>query len=112
VGESFESLLDFLKLLNKEPGFESESDEKIMKVLVFIDGTKSMGKTLEKTKNSVGAMFEKARESLRSMNLSEDLILMKIACYRNYSSMKDKLLEVSPGWTSNLLTIRGFLNDL
>lgn len=46
------------------------------------------------------------------MNLSEDLILMKIACYRNYSSMKDKLLEVSPGWTSNLLTIRGFLNDL
>jgi hypothetical protein len=82
-----------------------------MKVLVLIDGTKSMGKTLEKIKNSVGNMFEEARKSLKASKLNEDLILMKIAGYRNYSSLQEKLLESSPGWTSNVLTIRSFLND-
>jgi hypothetical protein len=50
-----------------------------------------MGKTLEKTKNSLDAMFEEARKSLKERNLSEDLIQMKIGGYRNYSSLKDKL---------------------
>jgi hypothetical protein len=78
-----------------------ESNRKIMKVLALIDGTKSMGRTLDKTKNSLGNMFEGARKALKDNGLSEDLILMKIAGYRNYSSLKDKLLEVSPGWTSD-----------
>ena len=82
-----------------------------MKVLVLIDCTNSMGKTLEKTKNSLDAMFEEARKSLKERNLSEDLIQMKIGGYRNYSSLKDKLFQVSPGWTSNFLTLRNFLND-
>jgi hypothetical protein len=50
-----------------------------------------MGKTLEKTKNSLDAMFEEAKKSLKENNLSEDLIQMKIGGYRNYSSLKDKL---------------------
>ena len=70
-----------------------ESNRKIMKVLALIDGTKSMGRTLDKTKNSLGNMFEGARKALKDNGLSEDLILMKIAGYRNYSSLKDKLLE-------------------
>jgi hypothetical protein len=97
--------------LNKGPILESDKDKKVMKVLVLIDGTKSMGKTLEKIKNSVGNMFEEARKSLKASKLNEDLILMKIAGYRNYSSLQKKLLEASPGWTSNVLTIRSFLND-
>jgi hypothetical protein len=95
----FESLLDFLNLMNQGPTLES--NRKIMKVLALIDGTKSMGRTLDKTKNSLGNMFEEARKALKDNGLSEDLILMKIAGYRNYSSLKDKLLEVSPGWTSD-----------
>ena len=98
-GDNFKSLLEFLILLNQGPTLES--NRKIMKVLALIDGTKSMGRTLDKTKNSLGNMFEEARKALKDNGLSEDLILMKIAGYRNYSSLKDKVLEVSPGWTSN-----------
>ena len=63
--------------LNNGPTIESEKH--ILKVLVLIDATKSMGKTLDKTKNSVGKMIEEAKNSL-----GEDLFLMKIAGYRNY----------------------------
>jgi hypothetical protein len=63
-----------------------------MKVLVLIDCTGSMGITLQKTKNCVGVMFEEARKALKEMDLSEDLVLMKIAGYRNYSSLEKQLL--------------------
>ncbi len=32
-------------------------------------------------------MFEEARNALKEMNLSEDLVLMKIAGYRNYDCL-------------------------
>ena len=37
---------------------------------------------------------------------------MKIAGYRNYSSLKEKILEAQPAWSSNLLDIKTFLNGL
>ena len=37
-------------------------------------------------------MFVEARNALREMNLSEDLMLMKIAGYRNYSSLEENIL--------------------
>ena len=82
-----------------------------MKVLVLIDCTGSMGITLQKTKNCVGVMFEEARKALKEMGLSEDLILMKIAGYRNYSSLEKQLLQASPEWTSNPNSLTSFLND-
>jgi hypothetical protein len=57
-----------------------------MKVLVLMDATGSMGITLQKIKNSVHAMFKEARNALKEMGISEDLILMKIGGYRNYNS--------------------------
>ena len=53
-----------------------------------MDMTSSMGITLQKTKNCVKAMFEEARNKLKELNLSEDLVLMKIAGYRNYNSLE------------------------
>jgi len=75
--------------MNKGVSFESQF--KVMKTLVLIDCTGSMRSTLDKTKNCVTQMFEEARKALREMNLSEDLILMKIAGYRNYSSLEEEL---------------------
>jgi hypothetical protein len=43
--------------------------------------------------------------------LNEDLILMKIAGYRNYSSLEEKLLQAYPEWTSNPNNLTNFLND-
>jgi hypothetical protein len=73
-------------------GITLETDDQFMKVLVLMDATSSMGVTLQKTKNCVRAMFEEARNELRKMELSEDLILMKIAGYRNYSSLEENIL--------------------
>jgi hypothetical protein len=36
-------------------------------------------------------MFEEARKALKENDLSEDLILMKIAGYRNYNSSEKEL---------------------
>ena len=98
-------------LLEMNKGITFEIDFQVMKVLVLIDCTGSMGITLQKTKNCVGAMFEEARKALKEMDLSEDLVLMKIAGYRNYSSLEKLLLQASPEWTSNPNSLTSFLND-
>ena len=82
-----------------------------MKVLVLMDATSSMGVTLQKTKNCVRAMFDEARNALKEMNLSEDLILMKIGGYRNYNSSEENIFQVSPEWTSNPTNLTEFLNS-
>jgi hypothetical protein len=43
--------------------------------------------------------------------MNEDLILMKIAGYRNYSSLEEKILQAYPEWTSNPNNLTNFLND-
>jgi hypothetical protein len=43
--------------------------------------------------------------------LSEDLILMKVAGYRNYSSLDQKLFQASPEWTSNTKNLTSFLQN-
>ena len=84
-----EKLKEYLLGMNK--GITLESDQQIMKVLVLMDITSSMGITLQKTKNCVRAMFDEARNALRDMGLSEDLVLMKIAGYRNYNSPQEEI---------------------
>lgn len=55
-------------------------------------------------------MFEEARNALREMNLSEELILMKIGGYRNYNSSEENIFQVSPEWTSNPINLTESLN--
>ncbi len=55
---------------------------------MLIDITSSMGITLQKIKNSISSMFEEARNALKEMNLSENLLLIKIAGYRHYHNLE------------------------
>jgi uncharacterized protein YegL len=82
-----------------------------MKVLVLIDCTSSMSKTLQKTKNCVDKMIQETKQELVKNKLSEDLILMKVAGYRNYSSLDQKLFQASPEWTSNTKNLTNFLQN-
>jgi hypothetical protein len=59
-----QDLIDHLLDLNK--GISFETDFQVIKVLVLIDCTGSMGKTLEKTKNAVESMFQGARQELKN----------------------------------------------
>ena len=80
------ALEEHLLSLNQGQSFESEFNP--MKVLVLIDCTGSMSMTLQKTKNCVGKMIREVKQELINNSLSEDVILMKIAGYRNYSSLE------------------------
>ena len=82
-----------------------------MKVLVLIDCTSSMSMTLQKTKNCVDKMIQETKRELVKNQLDEDLILMKIAGYRNYNSLEQKLLQASPDWTSNTKNLTSFLQN-
>ena len=82
-----------------------------MKVLVLIDCTGSMSMTLQKTKNCVDKMILETKRELVKNKLDEDIILMKIAGYRNYSSLEQKLFQASPEWTSDTKNLISFLQN-
>ena len=83
-----------------------------MKVLILVKATSKMGENLVKTKNQILKSFNEARNALKDSELSEDLILIKVGGYRNYNSVEEKIIEVSPEWTSNPPFLTEFLNSL
>ena len=83
-----------------------------MKVLILVKATNSMKENLVKTKNQILKSFNEARNTLKDSELSEDLILIKVGGYRNYNIVEEKILEVSPEWTSNPPFLTKFLNSL
>ena len=103
-----EDLIAHLLDLNKGISFETEF--KVIKVLVLIDCTGSMSATLQKTKNAVEAMFQGAREELKKQKLSEDLVVMKVAGYRNYNSLEEGILSAPSNWSSNSNEISEYIN--
>jgi hypothetical protein len=60
----YQDLFDHFLDLNKGISFETKFQ--VIKVLVLMDCTGSMGKTLEKTKNAVESMFKDARQELKN----------------------------------------------
>ena len=83
-----------------------------MKVLIMVSAAFKMGVNLAKTKNQILKSFNEARNALKDSELSEDLILIKVGGYRCYNSGEEKILEVSPEWTSNPAVLNEFLNSL
>ena len=83
-----------------------------MKVLILVKATVIIGVNLAKTKNQILKSFNEARNALKDSELSEDLILIKVGGYRCYNSGEEKILEVSPEWTSNPAVLNEFLNSL
>ena len=55
-------------------------------------------------------MFQGARQELKNQNLSEDLVVMKVAGYRNYNSLEEGILTAPPNWSSNPKEISEFIN--
>ncbi len=82
-----------------------------MKVLVLIDCTGSMSMTLQKTKNCIENMIQETKQELIKNKLDEDIILMKIAGYRNYSSLEEKLFQAFPEWSCDTKNLTAFLQN-
>ena len=55
-------------------------------------------------------MFQGAKEELKKQKLSEDLVVMKVAGYRNYNSLEDGILSAPSNWSSNSNEISEYIN--
>lgn len=56
-------------------------------------------------------MFERAKEILIENKMNPNLFMMQIACYRNYSSGIDKILQ-SSSWESNATNLQQYMKKI
>ena len=97
----------FLNAENRGVNIESQ----ISRTILLMDATGSMSQLLSTVKETVCLMFERAADILKEAGIAEDEFAMQFAVYRNYSSRKEKLLEVSP-WESKETNLRMFMSTI
>ncbi|CAF1204485.1 unnamed protein product [Adineta steineri] len=81
------------------------------RTVLLMDATGSMSNLLSATKDTVCTMFERASDILRKKKLPSDIFSMQFVVYRNYNSLEDKILEVSP-WETRGSQLRAFMNTI
>ena len=96
----------FLKTKNKG------AEENIQaRTLCLMDATGSMSSLLQKAKNTVGTMFERATSILAQNGQVQECFELQFAVYRNYSNNSDTILEYSP-WESKPENLRKFMDKI
>jgi len=78
------------------------------RTICLMDATGSMAHLLEKSKRTVGIMFERASSILTQNGIASDSFELQFAVYRNYSSFDD-ILQHSP-WESRPERLRAFMD--
>lgn len=96
----------FLSQYNKGAAVFSRS-----RTIVLMDATGSMSHLLQKAKNTVGTMFERAGVVLKDNGIAEDSFEMQFAVYRNYNCKADSLLQVS-SWETKSNNLRAFMDKI
>ena len=84
-----------IKELNKYD--DGKAPDRLVKALVLIDATGSMGDLLVNAKNSVTTYFQTVKDNLAKNGYETSIFKLQMAFYRNYKSGM-KILENSP-WT-------------
>ena len=97
----------FLKAENRGANIESQ----MSRTILLMDATGSMSNLLSAVKETVCLMFERAADILKETRIVEDVFSMQFVVYRNYSSRKEKLLEMSP-WESKETNLRVFMSTI
>lgn len=97
--------LEFLKKMNLGP-LESTTS----RIILLLDGTKSMGNLITSLKTNLTQMFERSSDILKENRYEPGCFEIQIAVYRNYDCEIKGILEVSPwGEPSKLID---FLNQI
>ncbi|CAF4470583.1 unnamed protein product [Rotaria sp. Silwood2] len=71
------------------------------RTICLMDATGSMSHLLQKSKNTVGTMFERVSLILKENKIDEDSFEVQFVVYRNYNSREDKILQHSPWETKH-----------
>jgi hypothetical protein len=98
--------VNYIHGINQLPNMETST-----RTLVLMDATGSMGNVLERSKQAVANMFERAYDILRDNGFVNVGLEMQYACYRNYSSSVEHLLEHS-AWESDPAALRTYLSTI
>ena len=93
-------------LLEQNKGFDMTSTSS--KTICLMDATGSMAGLLQKSKNTVATMFQRAKVILQKEGLSDGFEL-QFACFRNYDCRVGDLLVASE-WESNADNLRHFMH--
>ncbi len=91
--EGIHQMLRDLNCYNRR-GLGPEGELNLVKALVLIDATASMGDLLTNAKNSIKLYFETVCKSLEEAKYSTKIFKLQMAFFRNYSSGM-KILEHS-----------------
>ncbi|CAF1267204.1 unnamed protein product [Adineta steineri] len=83
----------------------------ISRTVLLMDATGSMSNLLSATKNTVCTMFERASCILAEKKIPNDIFSMQFAVYRNYNSLENKILQVSP-WETRGSQLRAFMDTI
>lgn len=81
------------------------------RTICLMDATASMSHLLQKSKNTVGTMFERVSLILKENNIKENSFEVQFVVYRNYNSREDKILQHSP-WDTKPDNLRAFMNTI
>ena len=100
-----ETVKSYIIKLNENKSFMSNS---VTKTLILIDGTGSMRQLLEKTKQTLETMFNRAFSVLNSSSKFS----IKIAVYRNYDAAKENKLIQNSNWESEAENLVKFLQTV
>ena len=81
------------------------------RTLCLMDATGSMAHLLQKAKNTVGTMFERATKILKDHGYPDGSFKLQFAVYRNYNVPADTILEYS-SWESNSTNLYEFMTHI
>jgi hypothetical protein len=81
------------------------------RTICLMDATGSMSGLLQKSKNTVGEMFERAKKVLDAQRASDSTFEIQFVCFRNYDCRLDRILLASQ-WESNASNLRSFMHAI
>lgn len=96
-------------LLNKNRG--NEKKNVCSRTIVLMDATGSMSGLLTQAKNTVGKMFERAKDVLKENSIDTNCFELQFACYRDYDCGVDKILQAS-SWERKPENLRAFMETI
>jgi hypothetical protein len=84
---------------------------RVSRTVCLMDATRSMSHLLQKCKNTVDIMFERAAAILNANNISNDSFQLQFSVYRNYCCHEEMILQNSP-WETKPDNLRAFMNTI
>ena len=90
----------FIRRFLIETNKGTEMISSISRTVCLMDATGSMTSLLQKCKNTVQVMYERATSILIEHQIDSDCFQMQFVVYRNYNSSVDKILQCSSWETS------------